>query len=147
DFHVTGVQTCALPILQPVRLIKLGAGLVEIGDLQIAAEPHLARVRRETAGQDLEERRFARAIGPDDADAVAAPDAGREVAENHALAIALGDAAGFDHQLARQAAAFGLHADIAAALDCFGLFLTQGMEAAETPLVALAPCGDAASEP
>ena len=43
-----------------------------VSDLQIGAELHLARVRRERAGQQIDQRRLAGAVRTDDADAVAA---------------------------------------------------------------------------
>ena len=53
------------------------AHLVEVGDLQVGAAPHLAAVGLELAQDQLEQRRLAGAVRPDQADLVAAQDGAR----------------------------------------------------------------------
>ena len=62
--------------------IEAVAALVERGELEIGAEADRAGVRRERAGEEIEQRRLAGAVRADDADAVAALDAEREVADD-----------------------------------------------------------------
>ena len=74
--------------------------LVERGDRDVGAEPHGAAVGRQRAGQQIDQRGLAAAVRADDADAVAALDADREIAHDRAVAVGLGDAFGLDHQRA-----------------------------------------------
>ena len=60
--------------------LELQAELVEVGDLELRPEPHAPAIGRELAEQDAEQRRLAGAVRADEADAVAAQDAEREVA-------------------------------------------------------------------
>ena len=55
----------------PIR-IELVAPLVERDDFEIDPVPDRATVRRDFTGQQFEQRRFADAVGPDDAEPVAA---------------------------------------------------------------------------
>ena len=66
---------------------------------QRLGERHRAGVGRKLPGQQLEQRRFAGAVGADQADSVAALDAQREVANDRPLAIAFADVVGVDHGL------------------------------------------------
>ena len=65
--------------------IEAFAALVEGRHRQIGAEPHGAGVGRERAGEKIDERGLAAAVGADDADAVAALDAGGEIATTTGL--------------------------------------------------------------
>ena len=56
-----------------VRVEALAA-LVEGDHLQVGAEPHPALVRRQDAGEQVDERRLAGPVRPDDAEPVAAQD-------------------------------------------------------------------------
>ncbi len=78
-----------------------GAALVEPGEFDVGAEADLAGIGLQFAGQQLDQRGLAGAIGADDADAVAADDARREIVDDDALAEALADVLGLDHHLAR----------------------------------------------
>ena len=64
--------------------IELLALLIEVGDLQPRAVPHLAAVRRHLADQQPQQRRLARSVRTDQADAIAAQDALRVVADDRA---------------------------------------------------------------
>ena len=81
--------------------IEAFPALVEGGDLEIGAELDAAAVGLECAGEEIDQRRLAGAVGADQRDPVAAFDPERQVADDRAVAIALGDALGFDHELAR----------------------------------------------
>ena len=54
------------------------AALVEGHLSEVGAEPHLAGIGRQRAGQQIEQCRLAGAVGADDADPVAAQDAPRK---------------------------------------------------------------------
>src|SRR5262249_57266925 len=75
--------------------------LLEGCDREPRAEPDRAGVGRQAAGQHVDQRGLAAAVRSDDADAVAATDAGRELRHDRAIVVALADAIGFDHQRAR----------------------------------------------
>src|SRR2546430_79727 len=66
--------------------IEARAGLVERCQHKIGAMPDGAPVRGQGAGQEVDERRLARAVGADQAETIAAQDAGREILDDHALA-------------------------------------------------------------
>ena len=55
--------------------VQAFASLIESDHLEIGAEPHPARIRRQGAGQEVDERRLAGTVRPDDAEAVSAQDA------------------------------------------------------------------------
>ncbi len=71
---------------QRLRRIERLPPLVQRHLRQVGAEPHLARIGRQRAGQQVQQRRLAGAVGADDADPVAAQDAGGEVAHHHPVA-------------------------------------------------------------
>src|SRR3546814_15916296 len=65
--------------------------LVDDDPVERQREGDLALVGRNLAGQQLEQGRLARAVGADDADAVAALDADGEIPDDRAVAEPLGD--------------------------------------------------------
>jgi len=71
--------------------------LVEIGDAQARADEDLAAVGIALAGEDLEKGRFAGAVGPDQAVAVAGGELDVDVLEDDAFAVGQGDVGGVDH--------------------------------------------------
>ena len=86
--HVTRAAVCGHGVVALAHRvehsplgIELLALLVVVRDLHVRAATHLAGVRRELAEQQPQQRRLARAVGTDEADAIAAHDPGREVAE------------------------------------------------------------------
>ena len=121
--------------------------LVERRDRDVGAVPHAAAVGRERAEQEIDQRGLAAAVRADEADAVAALDAGREVAHDGAAVVGLVDLVGLDHQRAGRVRRGGAerslpgHAAIGAAL------LPQRVQMAEPAHVALAPRGDAVAQP
>jgi len=82
--------------------VELFALLVVVGHLHVGAAPHRAGIGRQFAEQQPQQRGLAGAVGPDEADAVAAQHAGREVADHHPVAVRLGQVLGLEHQLARR---------------------------------------------
>src|ERR1039458_10314377 len=67
--------------------VEAVAVLIERSDRQIGAEPYRARIRRQDAGQHFDQRGLAAAVRANDADAVAALDADREIADDRAADI------------------------------------------------------------
>jgi hypothetical protein len=67
--------------------VELLAQLVVVRDLEPRAVTDRARVRRQLAEQQAQERRLARAVRADEPHAVAAHDRGREVAHDRAVAV------------------------------------------------------------
>src|SRR5262249_19649906 len=106
-----------------------------------------AAIRRDRAGQQVDQRGLAGAVRPDDADAIAALYAERETVDDSAVVPRLADALGLDHQ---PAGFFRLRRDeIGAARGAFvgAPLLAQCMQIAEPFDIALAPAGDAVAQP
>ena len=110
-------------------------------------ERDLAAVGRDLAGQQPEQGRLAGAVGPDQADAVAALDAQGEVPDDRALAEALEDMLGVDH---------GFRADIvlgqrqprrARRAEHRRALGAHFVELGQAALVTAAACGDPALQP
>ena len=87
----------------PRRLvgIEVDAALVDHHRHQVGTELHRAGVRLQFADQHFQERRLAGTIGADQADAVLAEDARREILDDGLITPALGDIARGDDQRAR----------------------------------------------
>ena len=68
------------------------AALIENYRGEIGAEPNLADIGHQRAGQKIEQCRLAGTVGADDADPVAAHDARRKIPHDRATAIGFGDA-------------------------------------------------------
>ena len=66
--------------------VQRAAHLVEVGHLQLGAAAHRARTRLQFAEDQLQQRRLAGAVGPDQADLVAAQEGGAEMADDGLLA-------------------------------------------------------------
>jgi hypothetical protein len=88
------------PVSDSNLRVETVAVLVEGGDGKCRAEPHRAGIRRQDSGQHVDQSGLAAAVGSDNADAVAALNADREVVDDGAAAIALADALGLDYQRA-----------------------------------------------
>ena len=73
----------------------------------------MARFGLKALQQDFQKRGFARAVGADDADAIAAQDAQRETLDHRAVGKRLDEALGLYHQPAGGAAVDGAHTDVA----------------------------------
>src|SRR4249919_2821985 len=80
---------------------ELFARLVDIGDLHGVADVDLAAVRLELAGDHLEQRRLAGAVGADNPNNRTRRDGQAEVVDQHPLAEALGHVLQLDHLVAQ----------------------------------------------
>ena len=121
--------------------------LVQRRHLDIGAEPDAAAIRWIGAGQHFDQRRLARAIGPDDADAVAALNTDREGIDDLAVTIGAADALGLDDE---PAGFFGFRrgkAGVAGGAAIVAALLTQRVQIAKPFNVALAASGDAVTQP
>ena len=127
--------------------VQLGAPLVEIDLRQPGAEAQASGVRRQFAHEDVDERRFADAVRPDQADAVAAHDAGREIAHHRVIAEGFGDALGLDDHLAGTRTAPEGEVDLSRHLAALSPFLAHGHQAAHAALVAGAAGAHALANP
>ncbi len=115
--------------------IEHRAHLIEVGDLQIRAQAHAAAVRRLKSKQYANERRLADAIASDEADAVAAHDAQREVLDDLALAEALADSVKLDNQSSGALAGIQIQIDTAEAVSPLRALNTQSLEPAHAALI------------
>ena len=100
------------------------------------AELDRARFGRELAEQQFEQRGLAAAVRADDADLVAAPDGGGEIAHDRRAAVAEGDVLRLDHLLAGHAAGLDFDARGAFALAALAAFLAHRLQRADAALVA-----------
>ncbi len=131
-----------VPVLAQRRAV-----LVEIGDLQIGAALDLAAVGREFTQQQADQGGLAGTVRADDADPVAAHDAGREIAHQGASANRVVDVFGAQHALAG-ALRFGhFQPGHALLLAARGALAAQLLERAHAALVARAPGLDALADP
>ena len=121
--------------------------LVQLGHLKAGAQLHIAGIGRQLAGQEFEQGGFARAVRPDNADAVAAMDAQSEIADHQLVAEAFGYAFGVDHLGAGAAAFQRLQLHRAHALQLLAPPLAQTVQPRQPALVALAPSAAAMGEP
>ena len=127
--------------------VELLAQLIEIGDLQVGAQPHRAGVWRVFAQNELEQRGLADAVGPDQADAVTAHDGEVQVAHQAAPAQADAGLTGLADQLAGALARIHLQADLAGALAPGGPRLAQCLQPSHATFVAGAARLDAFADP
>ena len=81
-----GLLAVAAALLGLFIRIEARAALVERCQHQIGAMPDGTPVRGQVAGQEVDERRLARAIGADQAETIAAQDAGRIILDDRAPA-------------------------------------------------------------
>ena len=80
--HVRGLARAVLDVFEHgLGLVELGL-LLEIADGDVLARPRLAGIFGVDPGHDLDQRRFARAVGPDDADLGALIELERDVLEH-----------------------------------------------------------------
>ncbi len=135
-------------VLQRVAgVVQLAAVLVEVGDLQIGAQVHLAGIRLQLTQQDLEQGGLARAVRADDADLVAAQDRGRGIAQEDLVAERLRHAGDLDHLLAGGLRARGLHLHLAGELAARGALAAHRLQRGDAALVAGAAGLDALPDP
>ena len=99
------------------------------------------------AGQHVDQRGLAGAVRPDDADAVAALDADREVVDDFAIAVGFADVLGLDDELAGLVGFGGGEVGIAGGAAIVAPLLAQRVQIAEPLDVALAAAGNAVAQP
>ena len=116
--------------------IELLAHLVEVGDLQIGAQAHRARIGFERAEDEFDQRGFARAIGADETEAVAAHDAQIELVDYGVVAEFLCDVFKFRHQLAGALTGIQRQLHLAQALAARGAFIAQRFQPPHAAFVA-----------
>jgi hypothetical protein len=76
--------------------VEAVAMLIERGNRKRRAQPHLAGIWRQSAGQHVDQSGLAAAVRSDDANAVTAPDAGRKIDYDRPIFIAFANAKGLD---------------------------------------------------
>ena len=145
DGNVVG--TVGEVVAHAAGLVERLAVLVEPGDLEPGAEPHPAPVRLELAQQQPDQGGLAGTVGADDADPVAAQDAGGEVADEGAAAETVAQAFGLDDELSAALGCGQFHAHAALPLAPPTPFLAHGLQCPHAPLVARAPRLDALPDP
>ena len=121
--------------------------LVERRHLEIDAEPQRAGIRRQRAGQKADQRGLAAAVRADDADAVAALDAGGEVADDRSSVEGDAEAFCFQHHRAGLFRFRGVEVGLAGGALIGPPGLAQRLQIGEPLDVALAPAGDAVAQP
>ena len=121
--------------------------LIEARHLEVGAEPHRAGIGRQRAGEQVDERGLAAAVGPDDADAVAAQDARGEIRHDRLRAERLGDRLGLYHERARRLCRRCLDHGLARPLAKIAPGLPKALQRRHAPHVALATRGDAVAHP
>ena len=134
-------------VLQGHVILERDALLVEARQFEIGAKAHEARVGFERAGQEVDERRLARAIAPDDAKPVAAQNANREIIDDDALAIGLRDVIRLDHELAGDLSLGDGNLDVAGDATRLAEFLAQAAQPLHASDISLAPPTDAVTHP
>ncbi len=133
--------------LQAAFGIEASAALLERRHRDPGAEPELSGVGRERPGEQSDERRLAGAIGANNADAVAAHDASREILNDDSIAIGLADLHRFDDERARSLRLARLELHLPFGADALAALGAQLMQLREALDVALAPAGDAMPQP
>ena len=128
--------------------VQLVTQLVEIRHFQLGTDVDAAAAGLQLAEQQLEQRRLARTVGPEQADAVAALQHHGEVT-NQRLATGMGEADVFgdDHLLAGFVRRFELEAGLALALTPLAALGAHRLERSDAAFVAGASCLDALANP
>jgi len=127
--------------------VELRAHLVEVGDGNVGAQARRAAVRLQFTQDEFEQRGLARAIGSDDADAVAAKQGGGIVVHDDLVAEALADVLQFRHEFAGTLALGQRQRHIAHALAARGALHAQAFQAAHTAFIAGAAGFHALADP
>jgi hypothetical protein len=134
-------------VAQALFRIESLTPLIEGHLREIGAEPHLAGIGHQCAGEQVEQSRLAGAVGADDADPVAAHDPGREIPHDRAVSIGFGDALRDRDQPAGQVGTSGIQPGRALRADVLIATLAQRVQFGEPSLVARATGGDAVAQP
>src|SRR5262252_7783556 len=97
--RIAAMRTDGLP--QRGFRVELRTALVEIGHRQPGTVAYAPGIGRQFTEYDAQERRFADAVRPHQANAVAAHDAGREVTQHYLLTKRFRDLVELNHHLPR----------------------------------------------
>ena len=127
--------------------IQRFAMLIEINDFQPGAGLDPAALRIQLAEQQLNQRRFAASVGPENADFFAAQDLAAEIPDDGAIIPGEAEIVGLDHDLAGGFCLLRGNFCAAAALTALRAFRTHFFERAHPALVARAACLDALPDP
>ena len=114
---------------------------------QIGAQFHLTRIRRLLACEQVQQCGLAGAIAADNADPVAANDAGREIPHHDAIAVGFGHVLGHRDQPPGQVRLGCFQLDLAQGAALLLVLLAQRMQVAKPLLVALAARCHAVAQP
>ena len=121
--------------------------LIERRDGERRSEPYRAFVRWQDPGQHVDQRGLAAAVRADDADAVAALDADREIADDRTAVVALADTGGLDDQRAGRRCRTGGDDGVPGGGAIAAALFPQRLQLADATHIALAPAGDAVAHP
>src|SRR5688572_6739814 len=127
--------------------VELLALLIEIGDFKARAAANLPLVWLELADQQTQRRRLARPVRTDEADAIAADDARREIANDRGPAKTAGDALRLEHHPAGGVRLLDLHPDGAGRRAVRRALRAQRHQRVHAPFVTRPPRLDAAAQP
>ena len=114
--------------------IELRAHLVKVGHLQAGALAHAAAVGRQLAQDQFEQRAFARAVGADEADFVAAQKGGAKALHHGRAAKGFADVVQLGHDFSAGLAAGHFHAHAAQRLAAGSAGGAQGVQAVDAAL-------------
>jgi hypothetical protein len=127
--------------------IELLALLVVVRDRDVRSASDLAGIRLQLTNQHAQHRRFPGAIGPHEADTVAAHQSDRSVGHDEFPVERLGNPTGFDHQLPGAIAGVGLEPHHARMGTAGRALRPHGQERADAALITRAPRFDALAQP
>ena len=127
--------------------IERVAALVESDEFDIGAEPHGTAVGLECAGQEFQDRGFTCAVGPYDAEAVAAHQTQRQVFDDRNAAVAFCCLGKLGDEAAREPALRCVQPDAARREPALAHILSHGAQLAHAAHVAFAPSRYAAVHP
>ena len=144
-FHIIGARRDDVD--QRRLRIELAAELVEVGDFDLGALTDLARVGLQFAEDQAQQRRLAGAVGTDQANLVAAHQAGREIAHHGLFAKALGHVRQLGHQLAALFTGIQCQLDLSLAITPRRTVTPQLLEAQDAAFVARTPGFHALPDP
>ena len=130
--------------LLPVDLVP---ELVEVDDLELGSEGDRSGFGLEPAEQKFQQGGLAASVRTDDADLVAAPEGGAEVAHDRGSSVAEADILGLDDLLSGGRPLLEFDLCRAGALATFAPLGAQGLEGADAALVPGAPCLHSLTQP
>ena len=127
--------------------VELGAELVEIGDFQLGTLLHRARVRLQFTENQLQQRSFAGAVRPQQANTIAALDTSGKIANDDFAAVGLGNVLQLRYQLAGALATVNVELYLALLFAPRGAILAQLLQPADAAFTAGAARFDPLANP